>query len=136
MTLGPVQDSPSFSLPEAALRLEVEEATIREWLSNFNWQRNYDGQGHMYLTIKDIEFLRVIKSLKDVDRSCDSIVRIIGGDDTLAVDVLPAEPAAEAAEPEPVRDPMQANLDQIETLKAELLELHAKPNKRPFWKFW
>ena len=135
MNIGPVQESPVFSLPEAALRLDVEETAIREWLSTFNWQRNYDGQGNMYLTLKDIEFLRVIKSLKDVDRSCDSIVRIIGGDEALALDVVPAEPLEEIDEA-PVADPMQANLSQIETLKAELKELHAKPTKKPFWKFW
>ena len=134
MNSGPVQESTTrFTLPEAALRLEVEEATIREWLSTFNWQRHYDGQGAMYLSQKDIEFLRVVKSLKDVDRSCDSIVRIIGGD--LAVDVVEAEPAITFEEEAPKPDPVQANLAQVETLKAELKELHA-PKKKPFWKFW
>jgi DNA-binding transcriptional MerR regulator len=136
MTTGPVQDSaPTFSLHEAALRLDVEEATIREWLSTFNWERHYDGQGAMYLTLKDVEFLRVIKSLKDVDRSCDSIVRIIGGEDVLSLDVTPAEPA-DMVEEAPRQDPLKANLEQVETLKAELKELHAKPAKKPFWKFW
>lgn len=132
MNLGPVQDSPTFSLSEAALRLEVDEVTLREWLSNFNWQRHYDGQGTMYLTVKDVEFLRVIKSLKDVDRSCDSIVRIIGGEDTLEFDTLVAEAVVEQPAPDTMRD----NMDQIATLKAELLELHAKPAKKPFWKIW
>ena len=135
MNIGPVQESPLFSLPEAALRLEVEEATIREWLSTFNWERHYDGQGNMYLSLKDVDFLRVIKSLKDVDRSCDSIVRIIGGDDTLAIDVVETVPSDAIAD-EPVPDTMRDNLDQIATLKAELKELHAKPAKKPFWKFW
>lgn len=133
MTTGPVQDSaPNFSLHEAALRLDVEEATIREWLSAFNWERHYNGQGAMYLTLKDVEFLRVIKSLKEVDRSCDSIVRIIGGEDLLSLDVVPA-----TDEEVPAPDPLKANLEQVETLKAELKELHAKPaKKKPFWKFW
>ena len=39
MNSGPVQESTTrFTLPEAALRLEVEEATIREWLSTVNWR--------------------------------------------------------------------------------------------------
>jgi DNA-binding transcriptional MerR regulator len=135
MNSGPVQESsPLFSLSEAALRLEVEEAIIREWLSTFNWERHYDGQGTMYLSLKDVEFLRVIKSLKDVDRSCDSIVRIIAGDAALAVDVVPADLVEIEEEPQP--DPLQASLEQVETLKAELKELHAKPAKKPFWKFW
>lgn len=136
MNFGPVQESPIlFSLPEAALRLEVEETTIREWLSTFNWQRHYDGQGTVYLSVKDLEFLRVIKSLKDVDRSCDSIVRIIGGDDMVGAIAEPVDAVDDEEETE-IADPVRDNLDQLETLKAELKELHAKPSKKPFWKFW
>lgn len=138
MTTGPLHEpSPSFSLPEAAMRLDVPEGTIREWLQTFNWERHYDGEGHLYLTNKDLDFLRVIKSLKDVDRSCESIVRIITTDTPLEVEVEagpPPEPVEEEAVAEP--EPVERNLEQIQTLKAELKELHAKPTRKPFWKFW
>lgn len=138
MTTGPLHESsPSFSLQEAAMRLDVPEGMIREWLQTFNWERRYDGEGHLYLTTKDLEFLRVIKSLKDVDRSCESIVRIITTDAPLEVDVEegpPPEPVADEAVDED--EPVERSREQIETLKAELKELHAKPVKRPFWKFW
>ena len=134
MTPSSLPDSSTlFSLAEAALRLEVDEATIREWLSTFSWERHYDGEGTVYLSLKDVEFLRVIKSLKDVDRSCESIVRIIG--DPLMPPLEPAE-IEPVPEPEPGPDSVEVNLAQIETLKAELRELHAKPAKKPFWKFW
>ena len=134
MSMSSLQESsPLFSLGEAALRLEVEESTIREWLSTFNWERHYDGQGNVYLSLKDVEFLRVIKSLKDVDRSCESIGRIIGGEDLAALEAPAEEPEAE---PEPGPDPVEVSLAQLETLKAELRELHAKPAKKPFWTFW
>lgn len=135
MSSGPLQDIPQplVNLDEAAERLEVPEASIREWLATFNWERRFDGDGHLLLTERDLAFLRVIKSLKQVDRSCESIVRIINEEDPLDVEIkLVAEPIA--AEPEP--SATESNLAQIATLKAELKELHAKPAKKPFWKFW
>lgn len=170
MNTEPLQDPASdlFSLPDTAARLGVPEATVREWLTTFNWERRYDGEGHLYLTRKDLEFLRVIKSLKEVDRSCESIVRIIEQDemppapqkaeseapgsaaaglkaestpDTPVIEAAPEEPmpaitlVVEAAEPEAPEG--ESDLEQIETLKAELRELHAQPaKKKPFWKFW
>lgn len=164
MTLEPIQDPASdlFSLPDTAARLDVPETTVREWLTTFNWERRYDGEGHLYLTRRDLEFLRVIKSLKDVDRSCESIVRILEQDEEPAAllkeaseapgsaaeglraesseaPVIEAEPPVEVtlvveAAPEP---DVETGLEQIETLKAELRELHAQaPQKKPFWKFW
>ncbi|MNY70241.1 hypothetical protein D3C86_2083340 [compost metagenome] len=50
------------------------------------------------------------------------------------VQFAPEETETEEA-PAPT-DRMRDNLDQIATLKAELKELHAKPAKKPFWKFW
>lgn len=126
--------SPSFSLQEAALRLDVNEPTLREWLSTFQWERRYDGEGHLYLNQRDLAFLRVVKSLKEVDRSCESIVRIITQEEIQGF----AAPEAEEAEVEapPEADPSAGGLAQIESLKAELKELHARPAKKPFWKFW
>lgn len=142
MTTEPLHESsPRFTLAEAALRLDLPESTIREWLSTFNWERHYDGAGHLYLAPRDLEFLRVIKSLKEVDRSCESIVRVIHADAPLEVQVEEGEQpelVEEAEEPEAIAEPepVEQNLEQIETLKAELKELHAKPAKKPFWKFW
>jgi DNA-binding transcriptional MerR regulator len=120
MTIASSHPVQTFTMEEAALRLEVPEGAVREWLTSFRWERRYDGQGHLLLEERDLEFLRLIKSLKDVDRSCDSIVRLIAD-----------EPAAP---PVPVEEP-QDDLAQIESLKAELLDLHARP-ARPWWKFW
>lgn len=122
MTIASSNPVPTFTMEEVALRLEVPETTVREWLTSFRWERRYDGQGHLLLEERDMEFLRLIKSLKDVDRSCESIVRLIA-------DEPPPPPAAEEPAPE------APHLDQIETLKAELLDLHARP-VRPWWKFW
>jgi DNA-binding transcriptional MerR regulator len=147
MSTGPLKDAaaPMLSLEEAAIRLNLSEAAIREWLATFNWERRYDGAGHLMLAPRDLDFLRVIKSLKDVDRSCESIVRIIQDDAPLAEGEIPLElsvsliesPEATAAPARPAVDPVEANLAQLETLKAELRELHAaKPARKPFWKFW
>jgi DNA-binding transcriptional MerR regulator len=119
MTIASSETVPTFTMEEVALRLEVPETSIREWLTSFRWERRYDGQGHLLLEERDLEFLRLIKSLKDVDRSCDSIVRLI----------------ADEPPPPPAEEPKQDDLAQIETLKAELLVLHARP-ARPWWKFW
>jgi DNA-binding transcriptional MerR regulator len=126
-----------LTLEEAAVRLSVSEAAIREWLATFNWERHYDGEGHLMLAPRDLDFLRVIKSLREVDRSCESIVRIIQDDAPDALDVT-VTLVETAAPPEPARpDAVEQNLEQLETLKAELRELHAaKPAKKPFWKFW
>ena len=141
MIIGPI-DEPSaetYALDEAARRLGVSEAAVREWLSTFNWERRFDGEGHLYLTARDLDFLRVVKSLKEVDRSCDSISRIIQ-EETITHHVIvvdqPLEPAAEE-EAEPLEETaLEDNREQIETLKAELKELQARPSKKPFWKFW
>lgn len=123
--------SPSFSLQEAALRLDVNEPTLREWLATFQWERRYDGEGHLYLNQRDLAFLRVVKSLKEVDRSCDSIVRIITKEEIQGFTAAEPESADEIE-----ADPSAGGLAQIESLKAELKELHARPARKPFWKFW
>ncbi len=139
-------EPPVMTIQVVADRLEVEPAQVRQWLSLFNWERRYDAAGHLWLSARDAEFLRLIKSLRDVDRSCESIARLIGADPDVgplrlqveAEGPQPDEDArdeAEAAE-EAASDPGASDLAQIETLKAELLDLHAKPAKRPFWKFW
>lgn len=120
--LSPSEGSDAmFTLEDVALRLGVPEASVREWLSSFRWERRFDGSGHLLLGERDLEFLRLIKSLKDVDRSCESIARLI---DRPEQEDLAAEPA-----------PPPDGQVQIETLKAELRELHARP-RVPFWKFW
>ncbi|HEY9720771.1 MAG TPA: MerR family transcriptional regulator [Oscillatoriaceae cyanobacterium] len=129
MTTGPIQDPPALlSLEAVAEGLDLPESTIREWLASFNWERRYDGAGHLYLSPRDIGFLRVIKALKELDRSCDSIVRVISTED-LDLEVV-------AADPEAALSVAEASLQQVETLKAELKALHARPAKKPFWKFW
>jgi DNA-binding transcriptional MerR regulator len=126
---GPNDSMPgTYSLEEVAARLDVPEATVREWLANFRWERRYDGAGLLLLEDRDLEFLRLIKSLKDVDRSCESIVRLIA-------DEPDAQPELPAVEADPTANPISSDCEQMETLKAELKELHAKPF-RPFWKFW
>lgn len=135
MTTGPLNESSTLlSLEAVAEHLDVPESTVREWLATFNWERRYDGAGHLYLTQRDIEFLGVIKSLKEVDRSCESIVRIISTE-SLSLDVVPAEFPAESPEVEDP-SPVVVGLEQIATLKAELKELHARPARRSFWQFW
>jgi DNA-binding transcriptional MerR regulator len=118
----------TYSLEDVAKRLDVPEATVREWLASFRWERRYDGAGLLLLEDRDLEFLRVIKSLKDVDRSCESIVRLIADEPEGAPDL-------QETTMEPLAPASTNNIDQMETLKAELKELHAKP-LRPFWKFW
>lgn len=134
------ESTPLYSLAEAAERLDVSEATVREWLTSFNWERHYDGEGVLYLSSRDVDFLQVVKSLKDVDRSCESIVRVISEKGELveapAADEPPLEAEAVVPEAEPAV-PRPDNSEQLATLKAELLELHAQPvKKKPFWKFW
>lgn len=144
MMTGPTQEpAASYTVEAVAKSLDVTEATLREWLATFNWERHYDGGGHLLLAPRDVEFLRVIKSLKDVDRSCESIVRIISDEPLELEPEAPAEAAVEAPAAEPEEeaaeapDPVETNLAQIATLKAELKELHAHPTKKkPFWKFW
>lgn len=111
----------AFTMEEAVLRLGVSEATVREWIGSFHWERRYDGTGNLILMERDLDFLRLIKSLKEVDRSCDSIVKLIE---------CPLETPPEEAPPAP------EHLGQIATLKDALRELHAAPPRRPFWKFW
>jgi DNA-binding transcriptional MerR regulator len=137
MAPGPHLDpSPThFSLQEAAVRLNVSEATLREWLTNFNWERTFDGKGNLCLSERDIEFLRVIQSLKDVDRSCESIVRIIDGK-AESTEAFNDEAAPALLSEEPVPMLPRSGHEEIESLKAELKALHAPVNKKPFWKFW
>jgi hypothetical protein len=120
MTIAPADSQQTFTMEEAARRLEVPEASVHEWLTSFRWERRYDGFGHLLLEERDLAFLKLIKSLKDVDRSCESIVRLI------AADPLPEAPVEE----------LRNDLAQFETLKAELLDLHARPVRKPWWKFW
>jgi DNA-binding transcriptional MerR regulator len=115
-----------LGLEEAARALGVETTTVLEWLSAFGWERCYDASGSLRLREADLEFLRVVKSLRDVDRSCDSIVRLLA-DDGEASDALD-DTGAELAE---------ANMAQVETLKAELRALHAHPPRAGRgWRFW
>ncbi|MEB3221495.1 MAG: MerR family transcriptional regulator [Candidatus Sericytochromatia bacterium] len=117
-----------LGLAEAAARLGVEEAILLSWLAAFGWERHYDGSGALRLGEQDLEFLRVVKSLRDIDRSCDSIVRLLAEDgDEPPPEVLVDEGAEHAV----------AGMAQIETLKAELRDLHASPHRSaPFWRFW
>lgn len=144
----PDAEPPVMTIEVVAERLEVEPVQVRQWLSLFNWERRYDAAGHLWLSARDAEFLQLIKSLRDVDRSCASIARLIGiGSDVgplrLQVEAeepgpeehAPDEDAPEEVEEEP-GDAGSSDLAQIETLKAELRDLHARPAKRPFWKFW
>ncbi|MEB3330144.1 MAG: MerR family transcriptional regulator [Candidatus Sericytochromatia bacterium] len=122
----PLQPPPDLGLEEAAHALGVEPTTVLAWLSAFSWERSYDGAGALRLREADLEFLRVVKSLRDVDRSCDSIVRLLAddGEPHGAAD----DPAAELAE---------AGMVQVETLKAELRALHARPRRAGrSWRFW
>lgn len=138
-------EPPSLTIDVVAARLEVEPSQVRYWLTLFNWERRYDATGHLWLSARDAEFLRLVKSLRDVDRSCESIARLIGSDPEVGPLRLraeadadeAAEPAAEpdAAEDEPV-DGGDSDIAQVETLKAELRDLHARPARKPFWKFW
>lgn len=124
----------TLALSEVAGLLDVTEGAVREWLSFFQWQRRYDGSGHLFLTERDVGFLRVIKSLKEVDRSCESIVRTIH-ETGLKPPPSHREEVIPAHDLDP-SDPMIQGLAQIETLKAELKDLHARPTRKPFWKFW
>lgn len=124
--------------------LGVSESTLREWLSTFNCERHFDAQGSEKLSPKGVDFLRMVKSLRDVDRSCESIVRLLGASS--------AEPPADAEDSQAVEDPeyfldeldlledlpsAASDLEQVESLKAELKDLHAAPaTRKPFWKFW
>lgn len=107
-------DVPVAAIPlaEIAGRLAVSEAQVREWLGSFAWEGRYDAHGQLWLTERDAEFLGVVKQLREADRTCESIVRLIGGDD-----------------PSP-------DLAQIASLKAAMRDLHAPPARKPFWKFW
>jgi DNA-binding transcriptional MerR regulator len=121
-----VSQPQDLGLEEAARALGVEPTTVLAWLSAFGWERCYDASGALRLREADLEFLRVVKSLREVDRSCDSIVRMLS-DDGGASDALD-DAGAELAE---------ANMAQIETLKAELRALHAHPPlARRDWRFW
>ena len=113
-----------FTLDEAALRLGVPEQQVRTWLSQFRWERHFDGSGHLLLGEKDMEFLRLLRSLKDVDVTCDSITRLIEGEPQPAV--------AEAPQPAVAAGPSTGR-EQVETLKEALRDLH---QSRPFWRFW
>ena len=112
-----------FNLEEVAQRLDVPELQVRAWLGQFHWERRYDGSGQLLLADRDLEFLRLIKSLKDVDRSCESICRLID-----------QEPVAAEPPPEPAK-PAPDGREQVETLKAVLRDLHPRA-PRPFWRFW
>ncbi|MDB5096735.1 MAG: hypothetical protein JWM80_1156 [Cyanobacteria bacterium RYN_339] len=120
MTIASAPIPMPLTMEEAARRLAVPEACVHEWLTSFRWERRYDGFGHLLLEERDFAFLKLIKSLKDVDRTCESIVRLISDD-----------PAPSEHFEEPLGD-----LAQFESLKAELLDLHARPVRRPWWKFW
>lgn len=134
-------EPPAVTIDVVAERLDVAPAQVRHWLTLFNWERRYDATGHLWLTARDAEFLRLVKSLRDVDRSCESIARLLGADPEVGPLRLRAEeadldpPGPDAADDEPV-DGGDSDIAQVETLKAELRDLHAKPAKRPFWKFW
>ena len=138
-------DPPALTLDAVAARLEVAPAQVRQWLTLFHGERRYDATGHLWLSARDAEFLRLVKSLRDVDRSCASIARLLGADPEVGPLRLVAEAEADADLPpgEPddapeaeAADAGDSDIAQIETLKAELRDLHARPAKKPFWKFW
>lgn len=128
MTTTPVSltytlDAPATDgvpLDVAAQLLGVTESRVREWLSTFHWERHFDGSGHLRLSPRDLTFLRLVQSLRAVDRSCDSITRL-----------LAPHVADEARELPPASE-----LSQIASLKAALRELQPAPVAPPFWKFW
>jgi DNA-binding transcriptional MerR regulator len=115
-----------LSVADVAARLEVSDGQLRNWLATFRWERRFDGSGHLQLDERDLEFLLVIKSLRELDRSCVSIARLISAEPErpLAAAAIAAE-AASAAE-----------RDQRETLKAALKELQPAPTRRGIWRFW
>lgn len=115
-----------LSVADVAARLEVTEGQLRGWLATFQWERRFDGAGHLMLDERDLEFLAVIKSLREVDRSCASIARLIGGEPERPDQDF--DPAAEAA--------CAAGRDQRETLKAALRELQPTSPRQAFWRFW
>lgn len=108
------------AVADVAARLEVTEGELHGWLGTFQWERRFDGAGHLLLDERDIGFLDLIKSLRVVDRSCASIVKLIAPD----AEALPALVAR------------AASTDPHEALKAELKNLQPPAPRRPFWRFW
>lgn len=124
-----------LTVSDLARRFSVPEQTVRGWLSDFNWERRYDAQGQLCFSSQDAELLGLIQSLETVENSCTSLATL------LSTDAPEPESDAEATDA-PLNDDTEddesaSDLAQVETLKAELRDLHGnRPDPVPFWQFW
>jgi DNA-binding transcriptional MerR regulator len=128
-------DSPLLSVSDLSAELGVSEQTVRAWLSDFNWERRFDGQGQLCFSTQDADLLALIKSLELIEDSCTAIETRLGHE-------APEPPQEDEWETPPAEDELNhddeaSDLAQVESLKAELRELHGnRPEAAPRWQFW
>lgn len=124
-----------LSVSDIAQQLAVPEHTVRNWLSDFNWERRFDARGQLCFSSQDVELLALIRSLESVESSCVSLETMFSAD---AQNPTPdEEELAEALGEEIENEEVASDLEQVERLKAELRDLHSnRTETAPLWQFW